>query len=502
MNSVRRNIIANYLGAAWSALMGLAFIPLYIRYLGMEGYGLIGVFTLLQSWLALLDLGLTPTLSREMARFQAGKHSPQSIRDLMCSVERVYFVIAVLIVVAVFLSAHWVATDWIHTQKMSVASITDALSITGCVIALRWLVGLYRNALVGLQRQVWLNSCTSVFSTFRGAGAVGILAWLSPTITAFFVYQGVLFALEAFVLASSVRRSLPRPPNPARFTWKALQQIWRFAAGMAFITLMSILLVQVDKVLLSKLLPLTEFGYYVLASTVAGALGLIIGPINNAIYPRLTEIIARDEIKLLATDYHRFSQMLTLMLAPAALVLSLFSDYVLLGWTRDPDVARSVAPLVRVLAIGTLLNGLMHTPYSLQLAHGWTRFTAILNTASVLIIVPGIYFSVHAYGAIAAAYVWVILNAGYILIAIPIMHRRLLPGEMWKWYGQDVFGPLLAGLSAGVLVRAFVPRPLVEKPWASALVLSLATVATLSAVAIATPMARARVRRYLFSNAT
>ena len=66
--SVRRNAIANFVGQGWTALIGLAFIPIYIRLLGIEAYGLVGVFAVLQSWLAILDLGLTPTLSREMAK--------------------------------------------------------------------------------------------------------------------------------------------------------------------------------------------------------------------------------------------------------------------------------------------------------------------------------------------------------------------------------------------------------------------------------------------------
>src|SRR3972149_12226265 len=95
MTSTKRNIIANYLGSAWNALMGLAFIPLYIHYLGIEAYGLIGVFILLQAWMVLLDMGITPTFSREMARFTAGSHTPQSIGDLVRSVELVYALIAV-----------------------------------------------------------------------------------------------------------------------------------------------------------------------------------------------------------------------------------------------------------------------------------------------------------------------------------------------------------------------------------------------------------------------
>ena len=34
MAAIKHNIVANYLGSGWNALMGLAFIPLYIHYLG------------------------------------------------------------------------------------------------------------------------------------------------------------------------------------------------------------------------------------------------------------------------------------------------------------------------------------------------------------------------------------------------------------------------------------------------------------------------------------
>jgi hypothetical protein len=82
---LKRNTIANYLGTGWAALMAIAFVPLYIGYLGIEAFGIIGLFVLLQAWLTLLDLGMTPTLNREMARFTAGLHSPEAIRDILRS---------------------------------------------------------------------------------------------------------------------------------------------------------------------------------------------------------------------------------------------------------------------------------------------------------------------------------------------------------------------------------------------------------------------------------
>jgi len=159
--SLKKNIIANYLGQGWTALMGLVFVPVYIHYLGIEAWGLVGFMSLLQAWLTLLDMGLTPTLSREMARFQAGAHSAQSIRDLLRSMEIIYGGVALAVVGIVWLIAPWVAVHWLSSAQLSSASVAQAISMMGLVLAARMVEQVYRGAIQGLQRQVWLNGMQS-----------------------------------------------------------------------------------------------------------------------------------------------------------------------------------------------------------------------------------------------------------------------------------------------------------------------------------------------------
>jgi hypothetical protein len=92
------------------------------------------------------------------------------------------------------------------------------------------------------------------------------------------------------------------------------------------------------------------------------------------------------------------------------------------------------------------------------------------------------------YGAVAAAAAWVVVNAGYLLTAIPAMHRRLLRGEHVRWYLEDVSAPLLAALAVVTVARAIAP----EEPSAVAgplFVAAVYVVATLAAGA-ATPAVR------------
>ena len=113
--------------------MGLAFIPLYIRYLGVEAYGLIGLFAILQAWLSLLDMGMTPTLNREMARYTSGAHSQQSIRNLLRSLEVLCAGLAILISISVWAASDFLASDWLRTHDLNV-SVNDCLVVhaPGC----------------------------------------------------------------------------------------------------------------------------------------------------------------------------------------------------------------------------------------------------------------------------------------------------------------------------------------------------------------------------------
>ncbi len=437
--------------------MQLAFIPIYIRYLGMEAYGLIGIFAMLQAWLTLLDMGMTPTLNREMARFTAGAHTSESIRDLVRSLEMLSLVVAFLIVVGIWSASGWFSLHWLRVDKLPLQTVSEAIAIMGLVAGMRIIEGVYRGALLGLQTQVWVNAASAILATIRGVGAVGILYWVSPTIQAFFIWQACMSLLTLIIFGFRVHHSLPAPMRRARFSQQALADIWHFARGMIITTLLSLMLMQVDRLLLSRLLSLENFGAYTLAATVANALGLLIVPISQSYYPKFTELLTRDDRKGLVAAYHQGAQLMTVMLVPATLILVFHSEFLLALWTGNSALANSAATLVSLLAIGTAFNGLMHIPYMLQLAYGWSSLAAKVNLVAVAILIPVLFWAVPRYGAIGAAWVWVSVNAGYIFIAVHFMYRRLIPKEKNAWYWRDITLPALAASSVSFLGEWLYP---------------------------------------------
>lgn len=230
--------------------------------------------------------------------------------------------------------------------------------------------------------------------------------------------------------------------------------------GMTGISVMAVILTQLDKVILSKVLTLTAFGYYSLAWMAASGLYFLVSPIFSAVFPRFSQLATLDNSQALTQLYHRSCQLMSVILVPIAVIVALFSRELLLLWTGDASLVDHTYLVLSLLIVGTCLNGLMHLPYALQLAYGWTKLAFYMNLVAVIILAPLIYVMAVRYGTIGAAAVWVVLNTGYVLIGLQLLHRRYLRGELALWYRIDVGYPLAVALLIAGLGRWFFKYPL------------------------------------------
>jgi len=487
-------VLANYLGQGWMAIMGVAFLPLYLKVLGPATYGLIGVFALLQGWMALLDLGVTPTLNREMARLRAGAHTPQSVRELLRGLEGIYVAMSVLVITAVWVAAPSLTGGWLKVGSLSPGLVTASLRIMGVVVAIRWLEQVYRGALLGLQDLIWLNSRQAALATARWAGAY-VLILLRPSITAFFIWQGAISLLGAAMLMHRTYRQLPRASHPTKFRLSALHDVRVFAGGMFVSSILGFATTQSDKLAVSKLLPLADLGYYMLASALAGGLLQLMAPLNSAVYPRLTEQAEQDDVEGMGRTYQTACEWMAAVIVPPSLLLAFFARPILLLWTRDAAVAGATAPILTVLALGTMCYGFMNLPYMLQLAHGWTGLAIWINIIAVAVIVPLILWAVPRHGPIGAAYGWLLLNVGYVVVMAHLMHRRVLPGRKKTWYRDAIARPLVAGgMVCGGFLFVWPSSPSHE---IAALILGLAGLAVFGAVVAVLPTVRPVISRLI-----
>jgi len=455
---IKQNIAANFIGRAWGFISVYLFIPLYLKFLGIEAFGLIGFYSTLVGVLAFADMGFTATLNREMARLSVQRESAGEMRDLLRTYEATYLFISLSIAILLWFLAPMIATKWLRAQNMSHAEIAWAIRIMGVAIAFQMPASLFHGGLMGLQKQVLANTLQISWGMFRGVGAVLVLWLLSPTIFAFASWQLLTNAVYCFLLRFNLWNVLSFNVAKPKFKIQVFQNTWRYAAGMVGMSLISIALTQTDKLAVSKILPLEMLGYYSLAGTVAVVIVSFGGPIATAIFPQLTGLVALNDKSNLHRLYHKSCEMISIAIMPVALTLSFFSYECIFVWTGSEIAAQKAYLAASFLVCGQLMQTMTVIPYYIALANGNVKLNIIIGIASIILITPLLLYLTKQYGIIGSGMSWLIMNIFTFPPYMYFLHRLFLPGEFLHWCIYDVGKPLLISLACVLTFYFLLPR--------------------------------------------
>ena len=414
------------------------------------------------------------------------------LRNLVRSMEWVYWPVGAVIALGVVALAWPISHRWLPpSHVVPPTEVQRAIVLMGASLAMQWPYTLYEGGLMGLHRQVLLSSISAAGSSVRGIGSVALL-YHYPTVRAFFSWQAAAFGIQTLAVAGALWLCLPRAPERARFERTALKSIRRFASGMMMVTALGFVLTQMDKFVLSRQLPMKLYACYTLAFSAAGGLYFLISPLYSAYFPHFVQAACEGR-QALGKLYHQACQVSAALILPAAAVMAINSDGVMRVWSGNLAASNYTSELLRLLTIGIALFCLMHMAMGVLLALGETRVLIRHCSVSVCLAIPAMLYAVHCSGAVGAAWIWIGINAGYILFMVPAMHRRVLPAELSAWAITDLGAPAIVAVLSVAALHTFAPTHENNRPLAGA-VLFIEWAVTAAICSLCLPEVRCRLR--------
>lgn len=433
--TLKRNIISNYIGQIYGTLIGIVMVPLYLKYMGTEAYGLVGFYALVQAWFQLLDMGLTLTIARETARYSGDAGDALRLRQLLRALEGLFVSVALFACVGIMAGSAAIAESWLKVQQLSIQEVQHAVMLMAIVVALRWISGLYRGAINGFERLVWLNSFNIIMASLHFVFVIPFFIFVGASPTDFFSYQVFISLLEVVALVVKTYQLLPALEATERLTWswRPIRDILKFSVSIAFASLIWVMVTQADKLILSKMLSLTDYAYFTLAVLVAGSVVIISSPISGALLPRMTKLHAENNEAGMIHLYCNATQIVGMIAIPIALVFAVFAEQLLWVWTGNIEIARSTAPVLALYALGYGLLALCAFPYYLQYAIGDLKLHVIGSILFIVFLIPALIVATRTYGVIGAGYAWLWANALYFVSWVPWVHKKLVNGLHRRW---------------------------------------------------------------------
>lgn len=438
-SSVYRNIIANYFGAIVTTVIAFLLTPVYIKYLGVGSYGIIGFYISIQALFSFLDMGIGVAVNREMARHFHNPTEKAYLRTLTHTLQIIYWGIGFFFALFLWLVSPYFSKGWFGGTDSSLHNVNYIFIIFALTLFVRWPYGLYSSGLRGMQRQVLLNKFEIICNLSKSIGSWLVLKYVSPTLEAFLWYQFFITSLQTVGILILMWKQIYSSQHILKFDSNVVKKISKYAAGMGIGTILASIVTQVDKIIVSKMVTVAQFGYYTIANNIAMLVFSISLPIYMAIFPHFTRHVHEDDTQNLAKDFHYYSKLLSTLLLPFSIMVIFNSKIVLQLWMGDEEITTNSAGILQLLMAGTLCNALMMPVHTLLLAYNRLKFMLYSQTIEIILMVPLMLFLIKKFGLMGGALGVFLLFFCYLIIQAPLIFKVTKSTFLTiKWYFGDV----------------------------------------------------------------
>jgi len=471
-----KNILANFIGRFWGIFSNFLFIPLYIYFLGIRGYSIISFSLVLAGIMGILDAGLTATLSKE---FASKSNDIETKKKVFITLESCYLIITIVIIFLFLLFSNTIAIKWLNIESVSSAIISNYLRIIGIGLAFQLLTNFYIGGFYGLELQIKANVYQVIFGIIRN-GLVVLPLLYTPSLYWFFCWQTSSTIIYTLLLRHSLKNTIFKNEIISffRIDKSILKKVWKFAGGILLIALVAAVNTQMDKLAISKLLPIEKLGYYTLAISLSQGLIILITPIATAVLPRFTSLFSENKIKEVTDLYQRIFLVSSIIVFSFAANMILNAESLIWIWTGNKQFAIEAGQFVPYLATGMLMLSLQYIPYNVALANGYTRLNNYLGIISLIVTLPGYWIMTKQFGPIGAAIVWGFVQSIITPIYLYYINKKFLQKIVFsKILTMNI---LLPGMLAFIIAYAcFSVKYFQEQRWGMFFWIGFSTILTL-----------------------
>lgn len=433
MTRLTRNIIYNVVGQGLVLILSLIAVRFIFRRLGDDVFGIIFFNLVLTSVLvSALELGISATIVREVSSY-FDKDRPY-VKALIGTASLLYWGLAILLVGVIWITAPLLVTHWVNLKSLDAGTAATILRILSATTMVALPKTLYTSVFRGRQMMALNNTIDVATSAAQQAGILLVLLVGGGVyMVAGWISTSVIVGIIAYVLVAArlVGWGTLRPTLSRAVIHRTLG----FTSHMMVISITSLLNTQAAQVIVSKLLPIAEFGFFGFASSTVNRATFVTSSISQAAFPALASLyIAGDRVALLR-QYRKLQDLVCYGTLPLFAGLC-FAAVPVYTYVFNATVAHRLLLPTAFLALGIWMNATISIPYILSVAMGNPQIAARQNLYALIVVLPATAALILKFGIVGASLSLVVYHVFAYAYMVPRICRLCLEAPVASWYLQ------------------------------------------------------------------
>lgn len=460
-----RNTFLNLLGQGAPMLAAFFAIPLLIKGLGTDRFGVLTLVWLVVGYFSLFDLGLGRALT-QMVAAKLGANQSGDIPSLVWTTLPLMVLLGVVGGVFLAFLAPWLVQAALKIPGPLQSETLNVFYLMAFSLPLVVSAPSLRGLLEAHQRFDLANVVS---------GTMGVYAFLAPlaalsfsrslTLVVAVLLLGRLIVWVIYLLLCLY--VIPSLRHGRRLQLALIKPLARFGGWMTVSNIIGPLMVYLDRFLIGAFISMTAVAYYVTPYEVVTKLWLIPAAVTGVLFPALSTSFLTDQSRA-ASLYLRGVKYVLIGLFPIVLTLVTLAPEGLEFWLGS-EFSRNSALVLQWLAIGVFINSLTHVPSALLQGAGRPDLTAKLHLAELPCYLLIFWWLINTFGITGVAAAWV-LRVTVDAVLVFYLAQRLLPSVRTHFSGVKVAaggcllmlavaslitGPVTKGVFLGLTLIAF-----------------------------------------------
>jgi O-antigen/teichoic acid export membrane protein len=480
-----RNTIWNLIGSGAPLIVAVVCIPILIRELGKDRFGVLALAWALIGYASLFDLGLGRALTQLVAK-KLGAGNEHEVPALVWTSLLLMLALGVVGATVIVLVSPWLVHDVLKIPEALRSESLRAFYLLGLSVPVVVVTAALRGLLEAHQRFMLVNALRIPLGVFTFVGPLLVLPFsrsLAPVV-------GILVATRVaicFAFFWACFRVVPELSQRVAWHGPSAMPLLRFGGWTTVTNIVGPLMLYTDRFVIGALVSAAAVTYYATPFEVVTKLLLVPAALVGVVFPAFSVSFAKDRSRA-AMLYNRSAKYILLALFPIVLLIVALAQNGLTIWL-GADFAQHSTRVFQWLALGVLVNALGYVPFSFLQGVGRPDLTAKLHLLELPVYLGALLWLIHAEGIEGAAIAWggrTLFDA----IALFLMARRFLPD------GSPVTPrtKLLLAAATAILFLAVLPQDIMLK-------VAFVLIAILSFVLVAwflvlTPEERSLARNY------
>lgn len=415
-----KNSVLNLLGQGVPLLAAVIAIPILIRGLGVDRFGVLTIVWMVIGYFSLFDLGLGRALTQLVSK-KLGTGEVEDIPTLVWTSLVLMFALGIIGALVLGITSIWLVNSVLKIPDQLKSETQSAFILISVGVPIVIVTAGFAGVLSALQRFDVLNKIRIPMGLYSFIAPLLILPFTQSLypITAALVTGRLLACSMHLVACLNV---MPTLRTGFDFQFSAVKPLFRFGAWMTVTNVVGPLMVYLDRFAIGGIVSVASVAYYATPYELVTKLWIIPGAVVGVLFPAFAECYSRNPDRALLL-FIRGTKYVAIMMFPIVLLVTAFAHEGLQLWLGY-EFANNSDRVLQWLAIGVYINSLALIFITYIQAIGRPDISAKLHFIELPFYLLLLWWAIHSYGIGGAAIVWVVrVSADGIVLFILSTHH-------------------------------------------------------------------------------